>query len=96
MIIGSLSERIGWETATIWSYILTGVFLFLTIVAGAAHSETLFVVAVRAGRRSFPRIQLLHRRLQLFELAVATLALRNMRLNLGRSGARIEDTAIQQ
>ena len=45
VIIGSLSERIGRETAMIWSYILTGVFLFLTIIAGAAHSETLFVVA---------------------------------------------------
>ncbi len=28
----------------IWSYILTGVFLFLTILAGALHSETMFVV----------------------------------------------------
>jgi OFA family oxalate/formate antiporter-like MFS transporter len=45
VIIGSLSERIGRETAMIWSYILTGIFLFLTIVAGAAHSETLFVIA---------------------------------------------------
>lgn len=45
VIIGSLSERIGRETAMIWSYILTGVFLFLTIIAGAAHSEILFVVA---------------------------------------------------
>jgi OFA family oxalate/formate antiporter-like MFS transporter len=42
--LGSLSERIGRETAMIWSYILTGVFLFLTIFAGAAHSETLFVI----------------------------------------------------
>ena len=45
VIIGSLSERIGRETAMIWSYTLTGVFLFLTIIAGAAHSEILFVVA---------------------------------------------------
>jgi OFA family oxalate/formate antiporter-like MFS transporter len=41
--LGALSERIGRETAMIWSYILTGVFLFLTIVAGAMHSEILFV-----------------------------------------------------
>jgi MFS transporter, OFA family, oxalate/formate antiporter len=44
VFVGSLSEKIGRETAMIWSYILTGVFLFLTIVAGAIHSETLFVV----------------------------------------------------
>jgi OFA family oxalate/formate antiporter-like MFS transporter len=41
--LGSLSERIGRETAMISSYILTGVFLFLTIVAGEWHSEYLFV-----------------------------------------------------
>jgi OFA family oxalate/formate antiporter-like MFS transporter len=44
VIFGGLSERIGRENSMIWSYILTGVFLFLTIVAGAAHSETMFVV----------------------------------------------------
>lgn len=44
-IIGSLSERIGRETAMIWSYILTGIFLFLTVLAGVAHSEALFVAA---------------------------------------------------
>jgi MFS transporter, OFA family, oxalate/formate antiporter len=42
--LGAVSEYIGRETAMIWSYILTGVFLFLTIVAGAIHSEILFVV----------------------------------------------------
>lgn len=42
--VGALSEYIGRETAMIWSYILTGVFLFLTIVAGAIHSEALFVI----------------------------------------------------
>ena len=42
--LGALSERIGRETAMIWSYILTGVFLALTIVAGAIHSEILFVL----------------------------------------------------
>jgi MFS transporter, OFA family, oxalate/formate antiporter len=42
--LGALSEYIGRETAMIWSYILTGMFLFLTIVAGAVHSETLFVI----------------------------------------------------
>ncbi len=41
--LGALSERIGRENAMIWSYILTGIFLFLTIVAGAIHSELLFV-----------------------------------------------------
>ncbi len=42
--MGALSEYIGRETAMIWSYILTGVFLALTIVAGAIHSEALFVI----------------------------------------------------
>lgn len=42
--LGALSEYIGRETAMIWSYILTGVFLFLTVVAGAMHSEMMFVV----------------------------------------------------
>ncbi len=44
-VLGSLSERIGRENAMIWSYILCGAFLFLTVIAGAAHSEILFVVA---------------------------------------------------
>jgi MFS transporter, OFA family, oxalate/formate antiporter len=44
VVLGSLSERIGRENAMIWSYILTGIFLFLTIVAGAMHSEGMFVV----------------------------------------------------
>jgi MFS transporter, OFA family, oxalate/formate antiporter len=44
VVVGSLSEYIGRETAMIWSYILTGVFLALTIFAGAIHSEILFVV----------------------------------------------------
>jgi len=44
VVLGSLSEYIGRETAMIWSYILTGVFLALTILAGAIHSEILFVV----------------------------------------------------
>jgi MFS transporter, OFA family, oxalate/formate antiporter len=43
--LGGLSERIGREAAMIGSYILTGVFLALTLVAGAAQSEILFVVA---------------------------------------------------
>jgi len=45
VILGSMSEKIGRENAMIGSYILTGIFLFLTIVAGEAHSEMLFVVA---------------------------------------------------
>lgn len=47
-VLGGLSERIGRENAMIWSYILCGVFLFLTVIAGAAHSETLFVVCAIA------------------------------------------------
>ena len=44
VVLGSLSERIGRENAMIWSYILCGVFLFLTIFAGSVHSEALFVI----------------------------------------------------
>lgn len=44
VVLGGLSERIGRENAMIWSYILTGVFLFLTIIAGAIGSESLFVI----------------------------------------------------
>jgi MFS transporter, OFA family, oxalate/formate antiporter len=43
VVLGGLSERIGRETAMIWTYILTGIFLFLTIFAGLTHSEGLFV-----------------------------------------------------
>ncbi len=44
LFFGAISERIGYETAMIWAYILTGVFLFLTIGAGAVHSDVLFVI----------------------------------------------------
>jgi OFA family oxalate/formate antiporter-like MFS transporter len=44
-ILGSLSEWIGRENAMIWSYILCGVFLFLTVIAGAMHSEILFILS---------------------------------------------------
>jgi len=44
VVLGGLSERIGRETAMIWSFILTGIFLFLTIIAGMIHSEILFVI----------------------------------------------------
>ncbi|MGH7224040.1 MAG: MFS transporter, partial [Gemmataceae bacterium] len=46
--LGSISEKIGRENAMIWSYILCGLFLFLTIIAGAAGSDALFVLAVIA------------------------------------------------
>ena len=41
---GGISERIGREMSMVLSYILTGIFLFLTIYAGNDGSETLFVV----------------------------------------------------
>jgi MFS transporter, OFA family, oxalate/formate antiporter len=44
VVLGSISERIGREMAMIVSYILTGIFLFLTIAAGSAQSETMFVL----------------------------------------------------
>jgi OFA family oxalate/formate antiporter-like MFS transporter len=43
--LGWISERIGRETAMMWSYILCGIFLFLTLIGGALHSEALFVIA---------------------------------------------------
>ena len=46
--LGGISERIGRENAMIWSYILCGLFLILTIIAGAAGSDALFVFAVIA------------------------------------------------
>jgi OFA family oxalate/formate antiporter-like MFS transporter len=46
VVLGSVSEKIGRENAMIISYILCGLFLALTIVAGAAGSEILFVVCV--------------------------------------------------
>jgi MFS transporter, OFA family, oxalate/formate antiporter len=45
LIMGSVSERIGRENAMIWSYILCGVFLLLTVIAGNAHNQELFVTA---------------------------------------------------
>jgi OFA family oxalate/formate antiporter-like MFS transporter len=42
--LGALSGRIGTENAMIGSYVLTGIFLFLTIAAGTGHNETLFVI----------------------------------------------------
>ncbi len=47
-VLGGLSTRIGVENSMIWSYILCGVFLFVAMIAGAAHSEFLFVIAVCA------------------------------------------------
>jgi OFA family oxalate/formate antiporter-like MFS transporter len=44
--LGSVSEKIGRENAMIASYILCGLFLLLTIVAGAIQSDVLFVLAV--------------------------------------------------
>jgi OFA family oxalate/formate antiporter-like MFS transporter len=44
--LGSFSEKIGRENAMIGSYILCGLFLFLTIIAGSTGSDVLFVIAV--------------------------------------------------
>lgn len=44
LIMGSVSERLGRENTMIWSFILCGVFLFLTLWAGSMHNETLFVL----------------------------------------------------
>lgn len=45
LILGSAAERIGRENAMIFSYVLCGIFLFVTVFAGAIHSEGLFVLA---------------------------------------------------
>jgi len=42
--VGWISETIGRETAMISTYILTGIFLALTIVAGSLGSEDMFVI----------------------------------------------------
>ncbi len=47
--LGALSERLGRENMMIASYILCGAFLFVTIYAGAAHLELLFVCAAILG-----------------------------------------------
>ena len=46
VVLGGVSEKIGRETAMIWSFILCGIFLFLTILAGTAGSEKLIVLCV--------------------------------------------------
>ena len=43
LALGGLSERLGCENMMIGSYIVCGLFLFLTIYAGMTHSELLFV-----------------------------------------------------
>jgi MFS transporter, OFA family, oxalate/formate antiporter len=48
-IIGWISQRLGCENTMIGSYILCGVLLFLTIVAGEMHSQTLFVISAIGG-----------------------------------------------
>jgi MFS transporter, OFA family, oxalate/formate antiporter len=48
VVLGGVSDKIGRENAMIWSYILCGVFLFLTIYAGSSGSEMLFVICAIA------------------------------------------------
>jgi OFA family oxalate/formate antiporter-like MFS transporter len=45
VVLGALADRIGCENAMIRSYILTGVFLLLTLVAGSLQNEVMFVAA---------------------------------------------------
>ncbi len=45
LALGSISEKIGRENAMILSYVLCGIFLFVTVFAGSAHSEALFVIS---------------------------------------------------
>ncbi len=43
LVLGGLSGRLGCENMMIGSYIVCGLFLFLTIYAGMTHNELLFV-----------------------------------------------------
>lgn len=49
LALGSLSDRFGRETMMIFSYVVSGLLLFLTVLAGAVHSEILFVSAAILG-----------------------------------------------
>jgi OFA family oxalate/formate antiporter-like MFS transporter len=44
-VLGALSERVGRENTMIVSYIVCGVLLFVTVLAGTTHHETVFVCA---------------------------------------------------
>jgi len=45
LILGSLSDRFGPENMMVLSYTVCGLLLFLTVYAGLAHSDILFVAA---------------------------------------------------
>ena len=49
LVLGSLSERFGRENTMILSYVTCGVLLFVTVLAGMAHNEFLFVCAAILG-----------------------------------------------
>jgi OFA family oxalate/formate antiporter-like MFS transporter len=49
LVLGALSERLGRENVMIFSYVISGLFLFLTIFAGTTHHEMLFVCAAILG-----------------------------------------------
>lgn len=44
--MGTGSERLGRENSMVTSYILCGIFLFLSVLAGGAKNDSLFVIAV--------------------------------------------------
>lgn len=46
LILGWLSDKLGRENTMIGAYIVCGIFMFVTIVAGQIHSEGLLVVSV--------------------------------------------------
>lgn len=45
LTLGGLSDRFGPESMMIFSYVMSGLLLFVTVFAGAVHSDILFVVA---------------------------------------------------
>ncbi|MGH7041379.1 MAG: MFS transporter [Acetobacteraceae bacterium] len=49
LILGSLADRAGPENMMIFSYVMCGLLLFVTVFAGSIHSDTLFVAAAILG-----------------------------------------------
>ena len=48
LALGSLADRFGPENMMVFSYILSGLLLFVTVFAGLVHSDVLFVAAAIA------------------------------------------------
>jgi MFS transporter, OFA family, oxalate/formate antiporter len=49
LVLGSLADRFGPENMMIFSYTVSGLLMFVTVLAGAAHNDALFVFAAILG-----------------------------------------------